>query len=178
MGVVHCCETPEGYNEGGVVVDTTSILPSLHHGDNGELPIKIPEDVRKEEKAQLKLLVRNFTSSAIRGVDCSKVDLKTGSIQKGRYTIDRWLRFLTLEAGAVSEKIEICRLTEVSLAKELPLDGLPDGLEALRPCLLLLRFADATEIAKEVAISEADEASCETFVTCMKILRLYAQVNS
>eukprot|EP00439_Symbiodinium_sp_Y106_P020603 s2125_g2.t1 len=95
-----------------------------------------------------------------------------------RYTIDRWLRFLTLEAGPASEKIEIGRLTEVSLAKELPMDGLPDGLEALRPCLLLLRFADATEIAKEVAITEADEASCETFVTCMNILRLYAQVNS
>eukprot|EP00434_Breviolum_minutum_P028108 symbB.v1.2.024864.t2/scaffold2382.1/size80501/3 len=38
---------------------------------------KLNEDARREEKARLKLLVRNFTSTAIRGVSCGRVDLWT-----------------------------------------------------------------------------------------------------
>eukprot|EP00434_Breviolum_minutum_P028107 symbB.v1.2.024864.t1/scaffold2382.1/size80501/3 len=42
---------------------------------------KLNEDARREEKARLKLLVRNFTSTAIRGVSCGRVDLWSSELR-------------------------------------------------------------------------------------------------
>ena len=99
MGAAYCCEPPDLQNEANLLVESAGVFPAGHsENDPGSLS-KISEDARREEKARLKLLVRNFTSTAIRGVSCGCVDLVTGKVYDATYFIDRWLHFLTVESG-------------------------------------------------------------------------------
>ena len=60
-------------------------------------------------------------------------------------------------------------------AEELPYGTLQISLQPfVRKRLLVLKF-ESNSNEQEIAITEADVLHCETFVTCMNILRLYAQ---
>eukprot|EP00437_Effrenium_voratum_P045017 CAMPEP_0181471126 /NCGR_PEP_ID=MMETSP1110-20121109/38912_1 /TAXON_ID=174948 /ORGANISM="Symbiodinium sp., Strain CCMP421" /LENGTH=184 /DNA_ID=CAMNT_0023596131 /DNA_START=20 /DNA_END=571 /DNA_ORIENTATION=+ len=184
MGAAYCCESTDADNEGGVVLETSGIIPSIRERE-ADVDVSnnsnISEDERRKEKARLKLLVRNFTSTSIRGVTCSWVDFATGKVEPAEYSIDRWLRFLTLEQhmpGGMSrlQKIEIGSIRDVILGKELPAARLPGLSDAVRQRLLILQFQDPDGYDQDVAIAEVDALHCQNFVTCMNILRLYAQV--
>ena len=182
MGAAYCCEPPDLQNEANLLVESAGVFPAGHsENDPGSLS-KISEDARREEKARLKLLVRNFTSTAIRGVSCGCVDLVTGKVYDATYFIDRWLHFLTVESGGTqgrwSLKVAIGSIKGILRAEELPYGTLQISLQPfVRKRLLVLKF-ESNSNEQEIAITEADVLHCETFVTCMNILRLYAQNHS
>merc|ERR1719491_626246 len=54
------------------------------------------EDLRQDEKARLKLMVRTFASEAMNGVPCTALNLETGETTPAVYLIDRGMTELTL----------------------------------------------------------------------------------
>ena len=181
MGAAYCCEPTDLQNEANLLVESAGVFPAGHSENDPGLS-KISEDARREEKARLKLLVRNFTSTAIRGVSCGCVDLVTGKVYDATYFIDRWLHFLTVESGGAqgmwSLKVAIGSIKGILRAEELPYPRYGTLQISLQPFvwerLLVLKF-ESNGKEQEIAITEADVLQCETFVTCMNILRLYAQ---
>ena len=180
MGAAYCCESQELQNEVSLLVETSGVVPAnSEHGIDSADVAKLNEDARREEKARLKLLVRNFTSTAIRGVSCGRVDLWTGKIYEATYFIDRWLQYLTVEShgaqGRWSQKTAISRIKAILRAEEMPAGTLRVPLQPSVKDRLLLLQSEGNSKEQEIAITEVDVLHCETFVTCMNILRLYSQ---
>eukprot|EP00933_Yihiella_yeosuensis_P020065 TRINITY_DN16180_c0_g1_i1.p1 TRINITY_DN16180_c0_g1~~TRINITY_DN16180_c0_g1_i1.p1 ORF type:complete len:206 (+),score=19.48 TRINITY_DN16180_c0_g1_i1:78-695(+) len=175
-GLISHAERPGEFN-----ADHSDDIHGHYDGDNTKNFIS--QDVRQQEKARLKLLVRNFTSTAIRGVACSIIDLATGRIDLAEYTIDRLLKTLTMRfidnRGLPEKKLEIQRITEVLHGQDLPVSvKLPETVtEAQRARLLIVRYLNATGADNELAFLEADTLGSENFLTCMNILRLYSEVS-
>eukprot|EP00930_Biecheleria_cincta_P057487 TRINITY_DN4341_c0_g1_i1.p1 TRINITY_DN4341_c0_g1~~TRINITY_DN4341_c0_g1_i1.p1 ORF type:complete len:202 (+),score=33.71 TRINITY_DN4341_c0_g1_i1:136-741(+) len=165
-----------GFSEGGHATN----YPSQY---DKSLDNMISEDARQQEKARLKMLVRTFTSTAIRGVHCSRVDLKTGKLDLAEYSLDRFLRVFSvrpIEApnGARPETLEVSRIVEVMHGLDLPQDiELPASLgDTMRQRLVVLRYEGLGQL-QDLALLEADTQDCENFLTCMNILRLYSEVS-
>mmetsp|Transcript_57164 Transcript_57164/g.69842 ORF Transcript_57164/g.69842 Transcript_57164/m.69842 type:complete len:186 (+) Transcript_57164:38-595(+) len=178
MGASYCCEPLETQNEASLVVESAGIFPVGHSAQEPDDTAKTAEEERRQEKARLKLLVRNFTSTAIRGVCCGWIDLSTGKVYEATYFIDRWLHFFTVESGDAqgrwSQKIAISSIKGILRAEELPYGKLQAAFQpSVRDRLLLVQF-ESNNKDEEIAITEADVLHCDTFVTCMNILRLYA----
>lgn len=147
------------------------------------------DDVRQAEKARLKLMVRSFASSAVRGITCETVDFETGRVESAIYMIDRSLKTLTLQPANCSATLKeatfrISRISDVLKdddLKALP-GGMPPGLsmltEANRKRLVAIRYEDDDGKFALIGILEADAVVQDTFIKCMSILRLYSEANA
>lgn len=152
-------------------------------------------DVRNQEKERLKHLVRSFASSALRGVPCSIVDLKTGQVVDGEYSIDRTLRSFALTPtgwrsakGPGSATFEISRITDVCGSQAFSASTSAADLEELQTArrlspaesdrLVILGYQDRQGTKRLAALLEADREARDSFANCMNVLRLYAEVLS
>lgn len=169
-----------------VSIDSHSVL--TRRAESADDQAKKGEDMRQAEKARLKLMVRSFASNAVRGIQCEIVDLDTGRVEAAQYNIDRSLRMFTLTpsnpVGSAMESIfSIARITDVFKDEDVSAfsDGAPLGFvklsEASRKRLVVLRHTVDQDRICLVGFLEPDSVSRETFITCMNILRLYAEAN-
>mmetsp|Transcript_117182 Transcript_117182/g.250404 ORF Transcript_117182/g.250404 Transcript_117182/m.250404 type:complete len:196 (-) Transcript_117182:84-671(-) len=189
MGAVApvCC-----WQNGGHGADTTTedlnqaaILTTVekeHNGGRIGVDDSSNDANRRQEKARLKLMVRSFSSSAVRGVRCSVVNLQSGSIELGEYSIDRDLgeltlgpvdgRNITFGIGSIADVFR-----EQDLAPALRTPALSRVSEDKRSRMVVIQYLGDDKQSCLVALLEADRRACETFVTCLNILRLYAEAG-
>eukprot|EP00931_Biecheleriopsis_adriatica_P034697 TRINITY_DN20020_c0_g1_i1.p1 TRINITY_DN20020_c0_g1~~TRINITY_DN20020_c0_g1_i1.p1 ORF type:complete len:188 (+),score=39.05 TRINITY_DN20020_c0_g1_i1:78-641(+) len=183
QGAVLCCQSKDCCNEESVSLDASGVLSSaegLSQYDGAKGFELISEDARQQEKARLKLLVRSFTSTAIRGVPCQLVDLQSGKTDFAEYSIDRWLRVFTIRVQSTKGQtnVEISRIVEVMHGQDLPSDvSVPDCIgDGMRQRMIVLRYQTDARETKDIAFLEGNAETSETCLTCLNILRLYSEV--
>mmetsp|Transcript_86877 Transcript_86877/g.194664 ORF Transcript_86877/g.194664 Transcript_86877/m.194664 type:complete len:204 (+) Transcript_86877:130-741(+) len=137
-------------------------------------------DEKLQEKARLQELVRGFARRAVRGINCQLVDVATGRASPAAYELDRQLRVLRVTPKDPSLPVQAGRIALIrdAYGAEAPESWVPPAARAAlseeqRARMALLSFEDAPM----VCLLESSPAEKERLVTCMKILRVYAQTD-
>jgi len=145
------------------------------------------------EKQKLRALVQAFAGRAVRGAPVGLVDLQTGRIVEAIYTIDRILERITImprdsvACEVISHSFSLSSISEVLPATGqsdkaqpstgiLQMVGLPSTwrLEPhIADRLIVIQYNSEQRLTKTVALVEQDANSAQTFLTCLRILRLY-----
>uniref|UniRef100_A0A7S2CNE5 Uncharacterized protein n=1 Tax=Alexandrium andersonii TaxID=327968 RepID=A0A7S2CNE5_9DINO len=132
------------------------------------------------EKARLQELVKGFAKRAVHGVACHLVDVATGRVVPATFEVDRQLKRLRVVPKDPDMPVfsnSISRVRE-AFSIEAGEAAVPPAVRAAlveeqRRRLVLISFEDMPM----VCILEASAAERDRLVTCMKILRLYAQTG-
>lgn len=183
--------------EAAAAADVENSQAEIVGGDDRQVVKKQIDVTRTQDRERLRVLVRTFVTNAEQGITCGVMDLQTGAIEAAEYTVDKALRVFAVRlceppmqwsrqwhcgAGANQEQghaFEIERITDVLLEDDLPLQ-LREPLrevtdETTRERLVLIRYAPAGGRPTGLAcLVEQDLKACANFLTCMNILRLYA----
>jgi len=127
-----------------------------------------------------KTKVKKFSKQAVLGVPVQVISLDSSSKASGTYTMDKSLRRLTIQAtGGGKHTFLLAQATcfrgdESSLSTHQAVKSLGD--KAL-VCVVHIQVSD--EKAKtDHLILLADTLEADTFLTCMKVLKLYGQTVS
>mmetsp|Transcript_2188 Transcript_2188/g.4437 ORF Transcript_2188/g.4437 Transcript_2188/m.4437 type:complete len:189 (-) Transcript_2188:296-862(-) len=132
------------------------------------------------EKARLQELVKGFAKRAVHGVACHLVDVATGRVVPATFEVDRQLKRLRVVPKDPDMPVlsnSISRVRE-AFSVEAGESTVPPAVRAAlveeqRRRLVLISFEDMPMLC----ILEASVAERDRLVTCMKILRLYAQTG-
>eukprot|EP00421_Protoceratium_reticulatum_P063256 CAMPEP_0168414362 /NCGR_PEP_ID=MMETSP0228-20121227/29686_1 /TAXON_ID=133427 /ORGANISM="Protoceratium reticulatum, Strain CCCM 535 (=CCMP 1889)" /LENGTH=229 /DNA_ID=CAMNT_0008428155 /DNA_START=18 /DNA_END=708 /DNA_ORIENTATION=- len=147
-------------------------------------------ETRRSDRSRLKWMMQAFLSGAMKGMPAGIVDAKTGRIQEGEYLIDQCIRNFILRpkpprvgsATATEKKVSLSRIIDVFRHHDLP-PGLrfpgQKKLGALGPeRLVVLQYANASRgVAAVFPLLEGDASACDTFVTCLGMLKIYAEAQ-
>jgi len=154
----------------------TSLLNSAHAHQLSDVTVMSPSEKMKE-KARLQELVKGFAKRAVHGVACQIVDVATGRINPAAYEIDRQLRRLRVVPKDPDVPIRAHNISRIrdSFSIEAGEASVPPAVrsalvEEQQRRLVLISFEDAPMLC----LLEASIAERERFVTCLKILRLFA----
>lgn len=145
-----------------------------------------------EEKARIRGLVSEWSMRASKGASCHLLDLDSGSLEPGRYSLDRLLRILKVSpvdacASALQTVVDISAINEVFADEDLgsmSVDA-PNGVALLseqeRRRLVLIRYKAGrtrhSQHAGIMGILEANREARDLFITCINVLWHYAQVQ-
>jgi len=147
------------------------------------------------DKEALRGLVHDFVAEASEGKACGLLDMKHGVIEEVEYLVDKQLKVFSVqrvEPGCLQcgrcqrspptfgHSFEISRITDLLLEEDLP-PCLQKPLQQVsnqetRRRLVLIRYSsDGSGRPYGIAALILDEGeACGDFLTCMNILRLFA----
>lgn len=147
---------------------------------------------RMEETARIRGLVSDWSIRASKGASCHLLDLDSGRLEPGRYSLDRLLRTFTVSpldpcAGALHAAVDISAISEVFADEDLSSmgDG-PSGVALLseqeiqRLVLLRYKTGKARQHSQPdglMGILEANREARDLFMTCINVLWQYAQIQ-
>mmetsp|Transcript_51881 Transcript_51881/g.116853 ORF Transcript_51881/g.116853 Transcript_51881/m.116853 type:complete len:196 (+) Transcript_51881:98-685(+) len=159
--------------------DELSALLSSRTPRSGDVMAMSPSE-KVQEKARLQELVKGFSKRAVHGVACQMVDVATGRVVPATYEVDRQLRrwrVVPNDPDMPVHSSSISRIRE-AFSVEAGEASVPPAVrgaltEEQRRRLVLVSFEDVPM----VCLLEASVAERERLVTCMKILRLFAQAG-
>jgi len=152
------------------VQDTGAASPTSSSG-------RLGAEAQMQERQRLQDMVKKFSKQAVLGTPCSVLSLDAGSKAPGTYTMDKSLRRLTVSTSgggkhAFSLSSATCfRGDESSLMSHQAVKNL--GEKSL-PCMVHVQVSDENGHADHLLIM-SDAMDADTFLTCMKVLKLYGQ---
>lgn len=138
---------------------------------------RLGAEAQMQERQRLQDMVKKFSKQAVLGTPCSVLSLDAGSKAPGTYTMDKSLRRLTVSTSgggkhAFSLSSATCfRGDESSLMSHQAVKNL--GEKSL-PCMVHVQVSDENGHADHLLIM-SDAMDADTFLTCMKVLKLYGQ---
>lgn len=146
------------------------------------------EDLRQDEKARLKLMVRTFASEAMNGVPCTALNLDTGETAPAVYLIDRSMTELTLRPNVSIERLaarslRFSSINDVLRHKDLAdhsslrsMHGIASLSAAHRQQLVVVLFVKDDGRDGFMGFLQEDSQTRDAFVTSLNILRVYREV--
>mmetsp|Transcript_5086 Transcript_5086/g.7062 ORF Transcript_5086/g.7062 Transcript_5086/m.7062 type:complete len:221 (-) Transcript_5086:59-721(-) len=151
---------------------------------SGIPPPSTPDLEVPNEHVKLQELVRDFARGACHGIACEVVD-PTGQVVKGKYTLDSFLRKLTVQAPAAPQPLEKqIELTSILEVFDRETAGLPKALQGkLRneqlDCLLAIQ---STSVGggppQSLYLLAGDALDRDRFLMCMKVLKKFALIQA
>lgn len=165
---------PSGGRVASKPEEFTSLLNSTRAHQLSDVTIMSPTE-KMQEKARLQELVKGFAKRAVHGVSCHVVDVATGRVYPAAYEIDRQLQRLRVVPKDPDVSIRSSSISGIRDSFSIEAGDVPPAVrsalvEEQRKRLVLISFYDAPMLC----LLEASVAERERFVTCLKILRLFA----
>ncbi|CAJ1419688.1 unnamed protein product [Effrenium voratum] len=153
------------------------------HIDKGEenfVAAKAPQEKKHAstppEKARLQEFVKDFAKCAIRGVPCRVLDPKTGQTEEAAYFLDPQIQRMMLKRPQTPETV-LASIRVENIKDVVDADaGVSQAIskaEADRLAVLTFRNGEPSIFLLEGTVVDRDR-----FVMCVKILRLYAQMQA
>eukprot|EP00922_Rhytidocystis_sp_ex-Travisia-forbesii_P055949 GHVS01082827.1.p1 GENE.GHVS01082827.1~~GHVS01082827.1.p1 ORF type:complete len:230 (-),score=44.03 GHVS01082827.1:205-894(-) len=158
--------------------------------DGGSSVMTLSPEQKEREKARLQALVKHFAKAAVGGVSCKVLELSSGNQTNARYVFDKALTTFTVSVDSgLDTVLPMSSLQEVYsyedlahsantefLTREPVVASLTFDQKARLVVLEYLEPLDRSYLKRLFVLEQSGEAESakDRFVTCMKILRLYA----
>jgi len=187
--VLACCSGPP---PGAAVVESTEVQSALADGDADavaeplsgvtEAPATPPRPYKESEKVVLQEIVRDFARAASAGAPVGLIDADTADVSRAVLVLNRALSNLRLRP-ADAEEWEFYLMDICHIFKGVELERRAPGLHDVAPCCLGIDIqrvgsADSTSAGVHpVFLHFGDVTERDKFYTCLKILRMSAEVS-
>ncbi|OEH74922.1 uncharacterized protein LOC34617955 [Cyclospora cayetanensis] len=169
----------------------TQLQPCDDEVHEGSEDMPMTAEQKQKEKERLQALVKSFAKAAVGGAACSFLDLTTQRQIPGRYFLDKTLtNFRLVFSESVQHSFPLKALHEVyshsallenkataSLAKE---PGLQSLESSVTDSLVMLEYVDSggSHLNRLFLLEQGGPDGRDRFITCMKVLGLYAKSGS
>jgi len=162
--------------ESGGQQDYNSRAPAMDAVQDADHESSQSPEERLIEKERMIALVRQFVRQARKGVTCKLLDAAVGTQTVTSITLSRENGLLVLD-GFDEKKIRLAHMTDASMFKDLPRPPKAAQLSAeTAACCARLRSSEPGQGGEiEVYVIFDTQLDAERFVTCLHILRLYAE---
>lgn len=132
---------------------------------------------RAAEKVRLQNLVKEFSRKAVLGIRCGFVNPATGQVALATYRLDKILQKFVVSVDGAAEELT-CDLRQITDIQTVETGGescLPPKAQVVLSADVKARLLVLSCKGKpgNMCILEGSRSEQDTFMTCMKILRLY-----
>jgi len=172
-------ETTTIVQQSGGQQDYNSRGPAMDAVQDADGEFSQSPEERAVEKERMIALVRQFVREARKGLSCKLLDAAVGTQTVASLTLTRENGLLVLD-GFDGKKIRLAHMTDASLFEELsrPPEAAQLSAETAACCARLRSSEPGQRGEIEAYVIFDNKLDAERFVTCLQILRLYADNGS